>query len=149
MTNNNKGFTIVEVLVTAVIGVLTAGVVAGYISYLAKLNHEMKIRRIAGNVVHSISESIRFNLSLYQVSFDNSPATEERLLKTENLPLGISNSTLIQRTDCIKYGCQAYLGFIIMPSDIVRNVYEVKFRATSVDAEGKWKTEFTYFITVK
>jgi type II secretory pathway pseudopilin PulG len=149
MTNNNKGFTIVEVLVTAVIGVLTAGVVAGYVSYLSKLNHEMKIRRIAGNVVHSISESIRFNLSLYQVSFDGSPATVERLLKPDNLPWGISNSKLIQRSECVKWGCQAYLGFVIIPSDIVRNLYEVKFLATSVDVGGKWKTEFTYFITVK
>jgi prepilin-type N-terminal cleavage/methylation domain-containing protein len=146
---NKKGFTIVEVLVASVIGVITAGVVASYISYLARVNQEMKIRRIAGNVVHSISESIRFNLSLFQVSFNNSPEHEEEMLKPANLPLGISNSKVIQRADCAKYGCQAYLGYIIIPSLLVRNLYEVKFLATSVDVEGKWKTDFTYFITVK
>lgn len=149
MIRNKKGFTIIEVLVTSVIGVVTAGVVASYISYLARLNQEMKIRRIAGNVVHSISESIRFNLSLFQVSFDNSVASEEEMLKVENLPLGISNSTVVQRSQCAKVGCQAYLGYVIIPSEFVRNLYQVRFRATSIDAEGKWKVEFTYFITVK
>jgi type II secretory pathway pseudopilin PulG len=149
MIKNSKGFTIVEILVTSVIGVLTALVVAGYLSYLAKLNQEMKIRRISGNIVHSISESIRFNLSLFQVTFDNSKDKEDAMLLPANLPLGISNSTLIQRTECVKYGCQAYLGYIIIPSDIVRNLYEVKFLAVSTDKEARWQTDYTYFITVK
>ncbi|MNK87477.1 hypothetical protein D3C87_1074160 [compost metagenome] len=149
MLGNKKGFTIVEVLVTAVIGVVTAGVVASYIAYLARLNQEMKIRRISGNIVHSISESIRFNLSLYQVTFDNSQKKEEEMLLPANLPLGISNSMLVQRTQCATLGCQAYLGYIIIPSIIVRNLYEVKFLAVSTDKEAKWKADFTYFITVK
>jgi prepilin-type N-terminal cleavage/methylation domain-containing protein len=147
--NNKRGFTIVEVLVTSIIGVVTAGVIASYISFLAKMNHEMKIRRIAGNVVHSISESIRFNLSLFQVTFDNSVDKENSILLPANLPLGISNSTLVQRSECAVVLCQAYLGYIIVPSDIVRNLYQVKFRVVSIDAEAKWKVEFTYFITVK
>lgn len=149
MVKNNKGFTIVEIMVTSVIGIMTALVVAGYLSYLSKLNQEMKIRRISGNIVHSISESIRFNLSLFQVTFDNSEDKEKAMLKPENLPLGISNSKLIQRTDCVKWGCQAYLGYIIIPSDIVRNLYEVKFLAVSTDKGAKWQADYTYFITVK
>ena len=146
---NKRGFTIIEVLVTAVIGVITAGAIASYISYLAKMNHQLKIRRISGNIVHSLSESVRFNLSLFQVTFDNSPEKAKAMLLPANLPLGISNSTLVSRTDCAKYGCQAYLGYIIVPSDTVRNLYQVKFLATSTDAGALWQTEFTYFITVK
>lgn len=149
MLDNRKGFTLVEVLVTAVIGVVTAGVVASYISYLARLNQELKIRRISGNIVHSVAESIRFNLSLYQVSFDNSLEKEKEMLLPANLPLGISNSVLVQRSECATVGCQAYLGYMIMPSLTVRNLYEVKFLAVSTDKEGKWKADFTYFITVK
>ena len=149
MVRNNRGFTIVEIMVTSVIGVMTALVVAGYLSYLSKLSQEMKIRRISGNIVHSISESIRFNLSLFQVTFDNSEDKEKSMLLPANLPLGISNSTLVQRTDCVKYGCQAYLGYIIIPSDIVRNLYEVKFLAVSTDKGAEWQADYTYFITVK
>ena len=148
MIKNKKGFTVLEILITSIIGVITAGVIASYISYLSRLNQEMKIRRIAGNVVHSISESIRFNLSLFQVSFDTLES-EEEMLKLENLPLGISNSTLVQRSKCVEVGCQAYLGYVISPSLFVRNLYQVKFKARSTDVEGKWETEFTYFITVK
>lgn len=151
MKMNKRGFTLVEVLVTAAIGLVTAGVVASYVSYLAKLNHEIKIRRISGNIVHSIAESIRYNLSLFQVTFDNNSDTEKAILVPAKLPLGISNSSLIQRSECptSKYGCQAYLGYVIVPSDLVRNLYRVKFLATSTDAGAKWKTEFEYFITVK
>lgn len=147
MIKNQRGFTLIEVLVTAAIGVITASVIASYIAYLAKLNNEIKIRRISGNIVHSIAESVRYNLSLFQVSFDNNPDSVKAMLKADKLPLGISNSKLIQRTECATLGCQAYLGYVIVPNDVVRNLYQVKFQVTGTDGEGKW--EFEYFITVK
>lgn len=146
---NQKGFTLVEILISLVIGCITAAVIASYISYLARLNAQMKLRRISGEAIHSLAESIRFNLSLFQVSFDNSTDKEEEMLAPDKLPLAISNHNLVQRAECEKVSCQAFVGYIIIPSEIVRNLYQVKFLAVSTDKEGKWRQNFTYFITVK
>lgn len=150
LMKNQKGFTLIEILVSLIIGCVTAAVIASYISYLARLNAQMKLRRISGEAIHSLAESIRYNLSLFQVSFDNSTTKEDELLAVDKLPLAISNHNLINRTECSdQTPCQAYVGYIIIPSEIVRNLYQVKFSAVSTDAEGKWRQNFTYFITVK
>lgn len=147
---NQKGFTLIEILISLVIGSITAAVIASYISYLARLNAQMKLRRVSGEAIHSLAESIRYNLSLFQVSFDNSLEKEKELLAVDKLPLAISNHTLIKRSECVgQVTCQAFVGYIIIPSEIVRNLYQVKFLAVSTDAEGKWRQNFTYFITVK
>lgn len=146
---NQKGFTLIEILIALVIGSITAAVIASYISYLARLNAQMKLRRVSGEAIHSLAESIRFNLSLFQASFDNSITKEKEMLDPAKLPLAIQNHNLVQRSECAKVACQAYVGYIIIPSEIVRNLYQVKFLALSTDEEGKWRQTFTYFITVK
>lgn len=146
---NKKGFTLLEVLIALVIGSITAACIASYISFLSRLHNQMKLRRVAGDAIHALAESVRFNLSLFQVSFDNSPTKGAELLDPAKLPLAVSNNGIVQRTECLKVRCQAYVGYIIIPSEIVRNVYEVKFLAVSIDEEAKWRQNFSYFITVK
>lgn len=146
---NNKGFTLLEILIALVIGSITAACIASYITFLSRLHNQMKLRRASGDAIHAMAESIRFNLSLFQVSFDNSLSKEKEMLDPANLPLAVSKNTLVQRTECTKVPCQAYVGYIIIPSEIIRNVYEVKFLAVSTDKEATWKTNFSYFITVK
>ncbi|WP_413287894.1 type IV pilus modification PilV family protein [Bdellovibrio sp. HCB337] len=150
---DKKGFTLLEVLIALLIGSITAACIASYISFLARLHNQMKLRRVAGDAIHAMAESIRFNLSLFQVSFDNSNTKEKELLDPAKLPLAIANNGIVQRSECASkttvIRCQAYVGYIIIPSMIVRNVYEVKFLAVSTDAEAKWKQNFSYFITVK
>lgn len=147
---NNKGFTILEVLVTTVVGGITAYMVASYMTDLNKLHQQLKLRRLTGEAVHSIAESIRFNLSYYQVTFDNSVTKELEVLTPSKLPLGVSKGSVIQKSECATRGCEAYMGYLIIPSEFVRNLYQVKFKIVSAKDMGvSWDKTYTYFITVK
>jgi len=148
---NNKGFTLIEILVALLIGCITAACIASYIAFLAGLNNRMKLRRASGEAIHAMAESIRFNLSLFQVTYDNRQAKEDEMLAPAALPLAVASNTIVPRSTCgtATVRCTAYVGYIIVPSEIIRNLYQVKFLAVSTDKEAKWKTDFTYFITVK
>ncbi|MBO9665953.1 MAG: type II secretion system protein [Bdellovibrio sp.] len=149
MIKNNKGFTILETLAAAVVGILVAYATFSYLTFSAKLTNQLKLSRVSNDVVQSIVESIRFNLSLYQVSFETSLDKEDELLKQEKLPYGISNGNLVARDQCGKtVPCQAYFGYIIVPSIFIRNLYQVNLRVSLPGREEASK-KYTYFITVK
>lgn len=146
---DNKGFTLIEVSVAAFLGAMVAYAAISYITYLSNLNSRMTLRRIAANTVHSYVENIRYNLSLYQVSFDNSIEKEKELLALPNLPLAISDSVVVPRSECSKIGCQAYFGYIIIPSEFVRNLYQVKIRVWNANGKEGQGWDQTYFITTR
>lgn len=146
---NNKGFTLIEVSVAAFLGAMVAYAAISYITYLSNLNSRMTLRRIASNTIHSYAENIRYNLSLYQVSFNNSPEKENELLALNNLPLGISDSVVVPRSECAKVGCQAYFGYIIIPNEFVRNLYQVKIRVWNASGKEGQGWDQTYFITTR
>lgn len=146
---NSKGYTVIEVLVALAIGLVTVYMTATYVSYLGNLNAKMKLRRITGNTIHSYAESVRFNLSLYQVAFDNSVTKEKELLNPDTLPLGISRNNVVPRAQCATVGCQAYFGYVIIPSVFVRNLYELKFKVASPDGKVSWDQTYSYYITNK
>ena len=149
MMKNQKGFTVIEILVALVVGSITVYATTSYLTFMAGLNERMKLRRVTGNTVHSYAESMRFNMSLYQVNFDNTVSREESLMDAANLPLGISKNNVVPRSECAKVGCQAHLGYIISPSIFIRNLYELKFRITSPDGKVSWDQSFNYYITNK
>ena len=144
-----KGFTVIEVLIALVIGFITIYATTSYLSYMAGLNAKMKLRRVTGNTIHSYAESMRFNMSLYQVTFDNSLTKEAEMLDPAKLPLGISRNNVVPRAECALKGCQAHFGYIIIPSIFIRNLYELKFKVVSPDGKATWEQTYSYYITNK
>jgi PIN domain nuclease of toxin-antitoxin system len=154
--NNNRGYTMIEILAALVVAMIVSYSTFSYISYMAKMTSQIKLARISNDNVQAIVESIRFNLSLYQVSFETDLTKEDALLKANALPYGLSNGTMIPRAQCATNPCQAYFGFVIVPSLFVKNLYQVDLKVTlpiQNNAASKWKEEewkkYTYFITVK
>lgn len=147
---NRKGFSLVETLVALGIGAVIAGAIAGYVAYLSKMHQTMILQKSTSQAIHAFAENIRFNLSLYQISFDNSVPREEALLAADKLPLAISENNVIPRSECSRKPCRAYLGYIIIPSEFVRNLYQVKFMVANVGSkEVVWQKDYSYYITVK
>jgi prepilin-type N-terminal cleavage/methylation domain-containing protein len=150
MKLNNRGYTMIEILAAMVISIIISYTTYSYISYISNLTAQMRLTRIANDNVQAIVESIRFNLSLYQVTFNDNLEIEKALLASDKLPYGIVNGALVPRSECKTKACQAYLGYVIIPSLFVRNVYQVdlKIALPTKNKEDKWKA-YTYFITVK
>ncbi|WP_413581296.1 prepilin-type N-terminal cleavage/methylation domain-containing protein [Bdellovibrio sp. HCB288] len=154
--NNNRGYSMIELLAAIVVGVIVSYATYAYITYISNLSAQMRLTRASNDNVQAIVESIRFNLSLYQVSFETNMTKEEALLKRDALPFGLSYGTMIPKAECFKENpCQAYFGYVIVPSLFVRNLYQVDLRvALPADKrvigkqEERWK-QYTYFITVK
>lgn len=156
MKLSNRGFTMIELLASVAIGIIVSYSTYYYISYIAGMTSQLKLSRVANDNVQAIVESIRFNLSMYQVTFETNVKKEDALLTADKLPYGISNGNLIPREQCAKDGCQAYFGYVIVPSLFVRNLYQVDIKialASQNILANKWKEEqwkkYTYFITVK
>ncbi|UYL08356.1 prepilin-type N-terminal cleavage/methylation domain-containing protein [Bdellovibrio sp. SKB1291214] len=153
---NNRGYTMVEILAATVITAIVSYSTYSYISYLARVSFQLKLSRVANDNVQAIVESIRFNLSLYQVSFNQSISKEEAVLKADALPWGLSKGEMIPRSDCATKGCQAYFGYVIIPSLFVKNLYQVDLKVATAaqnNSAMKWKEDqwkkYTYYITVK
>ncbi|WP_413561239.1 PilW family protein [Bdellovibrio sp. HCB209] len=156
MKLNNRGFTMIELLSSIVIGVIVSYSTYAYISYVANATTQLKLSRVANDNVQAIVESIRFNLSMYQVSFETNVLKEDALLAADKLPYGLSNGNMIPRAQCKSDGCQAYFGYVIIPSLFVRNLYQVDIKIALPKQNtlaNKWKEDewkkYTYFITVK
>ncbi|WP_413578425.1 prepilin-type N-terminal cleavage/methylation domain-containing protein [Bdellovibrio sp. HCB290] len=153
--NNNRGYSMIELLAAIVVGTLVSYATYSYITYISNLSAQLRLTRSSNDNVQAIVESIRFNLSLYQVSFETNIKKEEELLKRDALPYGLSNGTMIPKSECGRNPCQAFFGYVIVPSLFVRNLYQVDLRvALPADKriigkqEERWK-QYTYFITVK
>ena len=149
MIKNQKGYTLIEILIAAAIGSISVYALSSFLVGLNKMNAELRLKRVTGNTIQSLAESIRFNTSLFQVTFDNSGAAEQKLLAPASLPLGITtDGTMVQRSDCSLYGCRAYAGYVIIPHEFIRNLYQVRFLVVnSSNVSEKW--ESSYYITVK
>lgn len=147
--NNNRGYTMIELLAAIVISVIVSYSTYSYITYIANLTAQLRLTRISNDNVQAIVESIRFNLSLYQVTFNDNLEIEKALLKSDKLPYGLSRGALVPRSQCSgQVPCQAYFGYVIVPSLFMRNVYQVDLKVALANQEDKWKS-YTYFITVK
>ncbi len=144
-----SGYTMVEVLVSMLIGVFVVYTMASFLVGLNNINNKLRLRRISSSTIRAYAENIRFDTSLFQVTFNNGGAAEAQLLDPANLPLGISkDGAVVARTDCSTTGCSAYMGYVILPDAIIRNLYQVKFVVVnSSDTSVKW--ESSYYITVK
>ena len=147
---NNKGFSIVETMVALAITTTVVAAAGYYIGFLSNIHQTASLKRSTAVAIHSFAENIRFNLSLYQVTFDNSLSNEENMLSFDRLPLAISGNRVIPRSECSSNPCKAYFGYIIIPSEFTRNLYQVKFMVASAHDRGvKWQEDYAYFITVK
>jgi len=149
MRKNQKGYTIVEVLVAMLIGSFVVYTMASFLVGLNKLHSQLRLRRVSSSTMQSLAENIRFNTSLFQVTFNNGGSAEAQLLDPANLGLGVSKEgSVIPRTDCATMGCTAYVGYVILPHEVIRNLYQVRFLVVnSSDTSVKWET--SYYITVK
>lgn len=146
---NQKGQAMIETMIAMVIGLISTYAMVSYLVDLNAINGRLKLQRLSREAIQAYAENIRYDTSLFQVTFDNSGSAEAQILAPAKLPLGITGeSSVIQRADCAKLGCLAYMGYVIIPHEFIRNLYEVKFVViNSSNESAKWET--SYYITVK
>ncbi|MNJ93276.1 hypothetical protein D3C87_109550 [compost metagenome] len=149
MIGNQRGQSLIEVIIAMALSLIAIYAMVSFLVNLNNINGRLKLQRLTTATVQSFAENIRYDTSLFQVTFDNSGKAESDLLTMQSLPLAITaESSIIDRALCAKQSCRAYMGYLIIPHEFIRNLYEVKFLVVNAsDESAKWET--SYYITVR
>lgn len=109
MKLNQKGFTLIEVLV-ALTMILTVGSLfsLGFLNY-QKIHLKTKTSSNVMKQINNLVESIRPNLQAYQINFD--PGTQ---LSADSLPMAWNKDYIGKASDCPD--CPGRMGYTIQPT---------------------------------
>ncbi len=130
MMNNQKGFTLVEVMVTAgVLGTVLYLFTNGS-SFLSQRNKQLEELMIMERHVNSLYENIQSNIDVYQITYDpkefNDNADPSKL--AAYLPMAWDMKILTSVKNCTE--CPGRMGYAIVPLDGYRGLYKLTIRAT-------------------
>jgi len=149
--NNQKGFTLLEVMVSmALIGALSYFLVgsSGKIMQDTQvIRHDLALDK----VVQRISDNVRENIDLYQITYNQN----EFLNKTTKdeldaiLPLAWDSNVYTTKEGCPS--CPGRAGFIITPIDGYRGLYRVIIRITHTEliTGGDGYKDFVFLVKSK
>jgi prepilin-type N-terminal cleavage/methylation domain-containing protein len=136
--SRKSGFTFAEVLIAAAIIGITAAFAT---SSLQNINNaRMTSLGIQGrhDIVSTIVENIRNNVGNYQMSFNDSSATDSTgalmldvLLSEDKLPFAWSNSVITTPAECPS--CPGRYGYLIQPLSSFDGLFLVTVRLTNKD----------------
>ncbi|MBX2993918.1 MAG: type II secretion system protein [Bdellovibrionaceae bacterium] len=149
MKNSNlksqSGFSIVETIVAAAIGIIViSGLITGAY-YIRKMSSTVQIRSTEEKQIAQVIENIRSSIETYQITYNDDDATpedtREAALKIENLPMAWSADVITTAQEC--KNCPGRFGFVIQPFERMRGLYLVTLRLTHIEwSEGSKDYQF-------
>ncbi|MGE5085039.1 MAG: type II secretion system protein [Bacillota bacterium] len=132
--SSNAGFTIVEGLIGFLLIAIVSSSFIGGIVAMQKLRMNTDDDRILNKQINDIIESIRPNLKMYQLSYDNSKTNAERL-DLGTLPMAWGNGLQVRASDCSS--CPGRYGYVIQSYEGYYGIYLVTLRFSHKD----WATK--------
>lgn len=130
---NNSGFSILESMVgLALLFIVMMAFISGMNS-MKKLRGDTKGDQILNKQVNDIIENIRPNLKMYQLSYDGTKTSSERLAP-DQLPMAWGNGFQSKAEDCPN--CPGRFGYVIQSYDGFYGLYLVTIRFSHRD----WST---------
>lgn len=146
MRLNNKGFTLLEVIVTAgIISFIAVAMASGVIHFI-KLNAKTKISGVTYKQANNVFENLKSNLRDYQINFNPNPDTKDSMLNVATLPLAWDASTLTTVANC--KDCPGRLGYIVQPTT-EKGLYLLTVRMTHETwGDGNYK-DFKAYLAFK
>ncbi|MFM6929285.1 MAG: hypothetical protein ACKOX6_12535 [Bdellovibrio sp.] len=131
---NNGGMSLVEALLGfALIAVVASSFTSGILA-IKKMQSSTEGDQLLNKQVNDIIESIRPNLKMYQLSYDNSKPNSERL-DLATLPMAWGNGLQMKASDCSS--CPGRFGYVIQSYEGYYGVYLVTVRFSHRD----WSTK--------
>lgn len=147
---NEKGFTLIEIMLA--LGILVLGVyltVEG-VNQMDSSARSSRLLSSTERTINTIVDNIRTSLGSYQITFDSSTATKNRLLDVASLPMAWGPGLITSVAACAptKTCPTGRYGFIITPMPNYRGLYNVTLRMTTPEWKDAYR-EFNFVATVQ
>ena len=126
MIKSKKGFTLIELIISAAILTVVSTGVFTSLNFYIKLTNRIVVNRLTSQHLVNLTINIRSNPGLYQASYDLSDTQINALLDEKNLPLAFTNNKIVKAENC--KNCIGKLGFVVMPHELIRGLYVVRYK---------------------
>lgn len=125
---NQKGMTLVEVLVAAAIVVIAFVGVTSFVLAVKGKTHSLLISRSSSIQTQRLVQMLMSDPKLFRVNFDPSESSTCEVLRTSELPLAWDSENIYAVDECPT--CAGRIGYTIQPFPIpiFRGLYVVTFR---------------------
>ncbi len=143
---NNRGLSIIEVLMTLGIIVIFGGVISGGLSHLFTQKSRLDSSNSESAQVNQIIENIRGSTADYEITYDYTDQGRENALAVENLPMAWDVGVHTKAANC--ENCLGRYGFVIQQYQGLRGLYLVTLRMTY----KKWSVDYKdyqFVVTLK
>lgn len=125
---NSRGFTLVEILVTAVILGVVAMAAAEGLRVIFRYTAQTKDARNRDRIVVSLLQNVTENISNMQKSYDPDPQIKANLLNPDKLPLAWDQGQVVEAASCPN--CAGRVGFFIEALSSTRGISRLTVRIT-------------------
>ena len=142
------GFSIVEVLISMAVIAIFSFAMYGALSQLQMQKSRVDMKGSEMIQLNDIIESIRGSLDDYEITFDGSDETREKMLEVSKLPMAWDKGRTSTAEACPQ--CTGRYGFVIQPYSIYKGLYifTIRFTNTTWNGNPAYK-DYQFIVTLK
>jgi prepilin-type N-terminal cleavage/methylation domain-containing protein len=145
-----RGFTLVEIMLAVAVLVVGAYLTAEGVNQMDSAAKDTRLLSSTERTINAIADNIRTSLGSYQITYDASVATKNKMLDVAKLPMAWGPGLIVSVTTCTATkSCPiGRYGFLITPMPNYRGLYSVTLRMTTPEWKDAYR-EFTFLATVQ
>jgi prepilin-type N-terminal cleavage/methylation domain-containing protein len=146
----NKGFTLIEIMLSLAVLVVGVYLTAEGVNQMNSSAKDTRLLSATERTINAIADNIRTSLGSYQITYDSSLATKNKMLDISKLPMAWGPGVIVSVASCTPTkSCPiGRFGYIITPMPNYRGLYSVTLRMTTSEWKDAFR-EFTFIATVQ
>ena len=126
MNHNQNGLTFLEVMISiAILASFSVAILAAFDSFSSRI-HSTQALKAQDQQLHSLMNTLRTNVDLYQLNYDHKVNNIEIGLDPDNLPMAWGANVVTKASKCPN--CPGRLGYVVHPVTGLPGMFRVVVR---------------------